>query len=174
MGCIIVIGGKAGAGKSTVAKIIQEYYSQLCMFNTRICPMAESVKRIAKEIYFWNGIKDDEGRQLLQDIGTLGRKYNKDTWIKHWLNTNDPLSGIIIIDDIRFENEVLWLCSMVSDNIIKLLYIDVIGRKYDLGELGKHESEQGTGMEPDCIIDNSGSIDDLKPKITSILEKFIS
>ena len=73
---IITLSGKAGCGKNYCANIINKLVDE----KNNEFAYADSIKDIAKSIG-WNGIKDEKGRKLLQDIGRVGREYNKDTWI---------------------------------------------------------------------------------------------
>jgi hypothetical protein len=47
----------------------------------------------------WNSEKDARGRKLLQDIGTAGREYRRDCWVRHL--PHYP----VIVDDVRYINE---------------------------------------------------------------------
>ena len=109
---IILISGKAEAGKTTAANIIKYY---LCGIGKRaaIVPYGQYVKDTAKMIFGWDGQKDENGRQLLQWWGTdVVRKKNENFWVNTVMRFADVLDGEIdylIIDDCRFHNEVeLW------------------------------------------------------------------
>lgn len=109
---IILISGKAEAGKTTAANIIKYY---LCGIGKRaaIVPYGQYVKDTAKMIFGWDGQKDENGRQLLQWWGTdVVRKKNKNFWVNTVMRLAAVLDGEIdylIIDDCRFPNEIdLW------------------------------------------------------------------
>ena len=109
---IILISGKAEAGKTTAANIIKCY---LCGIGKRaaIVPYGQYVKDTAKMIFGWDGQKDENGRQLLQWWGTdVVRKKNENFWVNTVMRLAAVLDGEIdylIIDDCRFPNEVeLW------------------------------------------------------------------
>jgi hypothetical protein len=89
----IGITGLAGAGKT---------YAATCFkLRTRgeIWSFAAEIKSIAKAIG-WNGEKDARGRKLLQDLGSIGREYDRQCWVD-LMPTDRPL----IIDDVRYINE---------------------------------------------------------------------
>ena len=66
---IINISGKAMAGKDTCALILKE---KLESKNKKvlITHFADLVKYVSKQFFNWNGIKDEQGRTILQRIGT--------------------------------------------------------------------------------------------------------
>ena len=109
---IILISGKAEAGKTTAANIIKYY---LCGIGKRaaIVSYGQYVKDTAKMIFGWDGQKDENGRQLLQWWGTdVVRKKNENFWVNTVMRLAAVLDGEIdylIIDDCRFPNEIdLW------------------------------------------------------------------
>ena len=110
---IIIIGitGLAQSGKDTVADILQSRYGFYKM------GMADPIYKIAYEHFNWDGKKDDNGRKLLQDIGTAGRSYDKDIWVRKMseqlslMKNNSYLYPILtnkggVITGIRYPNEV--------------------------------------------------------------------
>ena len=106
---VILISGRAGVGKTTVAEAMKTYLSNEVTKYSYITHFAIGVKMVAY-LMGWDGQKDEVGRKLLQDVGNFGREYNKDAWVnfmvKH-LNETVPeeLLDVVIIDDWRFPNE---------------------------------------------------------------------
>jgi hypothetical protein len=105
---ILCLSGKAESGKSTAAEFIkcelakQEYIAIVMSF-------ANKVKYYAEKYFGWNGIKDECGRKLLQDIGMIARKVNPNFWVEEildFLRVFGSNFDYIIIDDCRFENEI--------------------------------------------------------------------
>jgi dephospho-CoA kinase len=106
---VILVSGKAGVGKTTAAEYIQDYLTSNITAYSYLTHFALGVKAIAYDMG-WNGVKDEKGRKLLQDIGNVGREYNKDTWVNFmmdsiWKQIPEELLDIIIVDDWRFPNE---------------------------------------------------------------------
>lgn len=102
---IILISGKARSGKDTMAKALQDYFhnqNQAC----EICHFADELKTIAKDVFGWNGKKDDKGRQLLIDLGESARGYDEDFWVNHLKAKLVNQDTIYIIPDCRYPNEI--------------------------------------------------------------------
>jgi GTPase SAR1 family protein len=107
---LVLVGGKAGVGKTTAANYLldkmTELYPGLLMEHTAF---AKPIKEIAYSVFHWDGNKDGKGRRLLQVIGTeAGREYNENIWVEYL--ENNVLNGIfmpyfVFVDDWRFLNE---------------------------------------------------------------------
>lgn len=109
---IILISGKAEAGKTATAQMIKDILEKK---DQRVCivPYGQYVKDTAKMLFNWDGKKDAAGRSLLQYWGTdVVRKKNPNFWVM----TSIDLANVIkdefdymIVDDCRFHNEIdLW------------------------------------------------------------------
>ena len=166
---ILLIGGKAGAGKNTVADIIKENFD-----NVNLLAFATRVKDIAYSIG-WDGEKDEKGRRLLQHIGAVGREYNKNTWVNdvaYKLKSPmlNKITNIFVITDFRFPNEY----QVLKENFPNSVYtICVTGRQANLGdENSKDISENSLNdFVFDFVIDNSGSKEDLEANVIKLLEE---
>lgn len=170
---MIIIGlcGKAGSGKSTFAKRLQENYSQLTD-NTKglwIIPFAESLKKLALHIG-WDGQKDERGRRILQILGTdiCRNLIDKNYWIEKWdKEVNFAAANgakIIVADDVRFENEVEHIYK-IDGNIYK-----VVGRSYK--DTPTHESEKDLNVV-ECI-ENDSTINALDVKARQMIKEIIN
>lgn len=105
---IILLSGKAGAGKTTVANFMIDGLPQSKVAG--IAPFALGIKTVANLIG-WDNQKDEKGRRLLQQFGNAGREYHKDIWIEFTMNAlqgSDIPFDVIIMDDWRFPNEYKW------------------------------------------------------------------
>jgi len=104
---IILISGKAEAGKDLTAEIFKELISPLRSIRLAY---GDYVKTTAREIWGWNGLKDEAGRTLLQWWGTDCVRAKETTF---WVDSVIRLAKVIpdIIDfisvtDVRFPNEI--------------------------------------------------------------------
>lgn len=176
---VILISGKAGAGKSTVTELMSKF---LKANNKQVSleAFAQPIKELAVRYFGWDGQKDEKGRKLLQDIGDAGRNYDEDCWVKSFYNFQTVKeyelgSRFVIVQDWRYPNELKFL--MKSN--VPVITIRVEGRAYDLGEIGKHTSENSlpSGIGPingsngfyDYVIMNDKSLNELESNVYDIV-----
>lgn len=159
---IIGISGKLQSGKDTTADYLVKKYGFI-----RIA-FADKLKEIAKDLFFWDGEKDDYGRKLLQDIGVAMRKVKEDVWVNYVLQkVNDTrlTTKNWVITDVRFKNEA---------DLVRLSGGDLwrIERKLDrTHEANKHISEVDLDdyKQFGVIINNFGTMNELYEKIDLLL-----
>lgn len=158
----IALTGPMGSGKTTIASDLAVKLEQR---GLRACvePMAGPLKRFARQMG-WDGRKDKRGRRLLQLLGTeCGRKCISDNiWIEKWIESVRGWDGIIICDDVRFDNE-----AAVFDIVFKLpMRFDECNNRwqrftkrlrYATGYV--HKSEQGITL-PAIEVPN-GTVDEM-------------
>ena len=106
---IIIISGKSGSGKDTIANIMRKKLEESgCSCIT--LHYADLVKYYLKQYYNWDGKKDEAGRTLLQQLGTnkVRAKYPN-----YWAETIAKFLAAIpndfdvaFIPDARFPNEI--------------------------------------------------------------------
>lgn len=106
---IVCISGKARHGKDTAANYMKKKL-ELSGKKVLIAHYADLLKYICKTIFNWNGVKDENGRQLLQYVGTdVIREQNPDYWVEFIISILDLFYGdwdYVLIPDCRFPNEV--------------------------------------------------------------------
>jgi len=175
---IVGFTGVMGAGKTTAANMIE---------GAIVLSFAEPLKSAVKILFALtdtqlhtldgkNTVDPRWGispRELLQYLGTdcIRNKF-PGHWVKlmgHKIQQLQDKIGdeaIIAIDDIRFEDEAELVRSLNGT------VVHVIGRKVTVGEnLAGHKSESGIRFtEGDTVIDNSGTIPELKKKIWRLTE----
>lgn len=168
---VICIGGKAQNGKDTAATMFLEELTNRDK-KTIIVHYADLLKFICKLFFKWNGVKDEEGRSLLQRVGTdRVREEFPDYWVdfvigivKFFPNEWD----YIIIPDTRFPNEIhKW-----KDAGYESIYIRVQRKNFVsplTPEQQQHRSEIALDDEvPDWLLINDGTLKDLGRKIEEI------
>lgn len=169
MKLIVLLSGKAEAGKTLASNIIKENLEKEGK-RVLILSFAGYLKFIAKEYFGWNGKKDREGRTLLQYLGTnVVRKKNPDFWVKtvyDLIYTFEDEFDYFILDDTRFPNEIDYFhkrdpLSYVSVRINRLNFENSLNE-----EQRNHLSETGLdSREMDIEIYSSSGRDNLENEI---------
>lgn len=107
---ILMISGKSASGKDTFANILKQKIEEKNK-KVLVVHFADLVKFYAKQYYNWNGQKDENGRALLQKIGTtIMRGYNNRYWgdiVSQLIAGVSPYNdfNICLIPDWRFISE---------------------------------------------------------------------
>ena len=167
---VICISAKAQHGKDTSALILKEIYEAEGK-KVLITHYADLLKYICKTFFKWNGEKDDYGRTLLQQVGTniVGAK-QPDFWVDFIINILTLFEGtwdMVIIPDCRFVNEIEKMKANFDTTLIRVIRPD-----FDNGltETQKqHPSETALdNFKFDHIIYNTGSLEDLKNKLSKL------
>ena len=106
---VILISGKAEAGKTTTANIIKTFLEERGK-KVACIPYGQYVKDTAKLIWNWDGKKDKKGRELLQWWGTdIVRAQDPNFWVDSVVRLAkviDKYVDYLIVDDCRFINEI--------------------------------------------------------------------
>lgn len=145
---IIPIMGKAKHGKDSLAEYLKQQFENKGK-EVLVVRYADYLKYILKKYFDWNGKKDENGRQLLQSIGTnLCRNNNPDVWVNVVIEFIKSLGNkyyAILIPDARFENEInRWYEEGFKVITIRVKRLNEDGSLYDNGlteEQKKHSSE---------------------------------
>lgn len=165
---LILISGKAQNGKDTVASIIKD---KLVSDGSRvlITHYADLLKYICKNYFDWDGNKDENGRHLLQYIGTdVIRKKNPSLWVDFvamMLSYFHENWDYVLIPDCRFPNEI----AVMIENGFDVVHLRVERPGFENGLTGKqseHASETALDdFVPDYKIINSGNLKALEEKV---------
>lgn len=111
----LAITGEMGSGKTSIAKYLVEKY------NFKKFSFADDVKLYATEIFDINININVKDRKLLQQFATKMKEIDENIWIKRLDNKIKDIYDNIIIDDLRYPNEELYLKS----NGFKILKLDI-------------------------------------------------
>lgn len=170
---VIAISGKAGHGKDTVAGIIQRQLAEQWK-SCRIIHYADLLKYICRSLFDWDGKKDEKGRSLLQYVGTdVIRAADPDFWVNYvvvMLNFFGDRWDYVLIPDARFPNEI----DRLRDAGFDVTYLRVERPGFDSGltdEQKAHPSETAlSGYEPDAVIYNTGTMQELENNVKIWME----
>lgn len=174
---IIGFTGTMGCGKSTAIDCLKRFQKNE-VFNVKFAqPLYDMQEFIYERIKFAyirpeTFVKD---RKLLQWIGTeWGRDtISKTLWVDLWkaasveLNYYNP-NGIIVCDDVRFDNEAETIRSL-GGHIIKINSQKALDRITTNNGISGHQSE--AGLDPTLVdyqVDNNGTIQEFEESLCSI------
>lgn len=172
---VCCISAKARHGKDTAAEILKEY---LEFKNKRvlIIHFADLLKFICKQFFHWDGNKDEQGRTLLQFVGTnvVGAK-NPAYWAEFvvgFLRMFENEWDYVLIPDCRYPVEI----STVRDAFDTVL-LRVERPNFDNGltiAQKTHPSEVDMDSYPyDVILYNDGSLEELAIKVHSFADDYL-
>ena len=168
---IICLGGKAQHGKDTSAKYLQEHLTEIGK-KVLIVHQADLLKNMARDMFGWDGQKDEKGRRLLQYLGTdLVRQRDPDFWVDHLVRTLTVLDGewdIVLIPDTRFPNEI----QKFKDVGFNVTYMRVIRSNFKsplTEEQQNHFSETALdNVDADLYVYNGGTLEVLSEMMQQI------
>lgn len=163
----IAIHGPMCSGKSTIAKIIQDYDNEYNIYS-----FGGKIKELAKDLFEMNG-KD---RTLLISIADKMREIDEDIWAKYIIKQTENKNKCII-DDLRFQNELNYLSdwTIISLTTPENIRIERIKKLYtnheDHIKNMKHISETDNLLLPEntYYIDTNINYHILKSQILDIL-----
>lgn len=181
---VISISGKIGSGKDTIADIIMQYTPyhrwQVKKFAGKLKDIAEILTGVPKINFEDQEFKQqDMGpewgmtyRDLLQKLGTEAMRngLHKNVWVNALFADfnidEDEQIPYWIITDSRFPDE---LEAVKKHNGITIKVIRDSGNT--IGTTHTSETALDNYTEWDYVIDNTGTLEELKTQVLSILEK---
>ena len=165
---LILLSGKAGAGKDTFADSIASLGFHKYSF-------AEALKTEASR-GGWNGAKDERGRVLLQQLGTVWRNYEPEHWIRRLQESIRHDKAVIT--DCRYRNEISLMQRWGYQNgyNITTVRIERPGHDNGLSEDAKaHDSEcELDGYPFDVCVTNKGALLDFCRQSREVVKCLLS
>ena len=164
---IVNVAGKAQHGKDTFAQYLVEYLYKEHGKKIQILHLADGVKEVARRVG-WDGEKDQNGRALLQFIGTeWGRdQIGKDVWVREVKKKIHEDTDVVILPDTRFVNEIsYWIEHGYIAKPVKVVRLDEAGNEWDNGmgdKLQNHSSETEIDNFPFPDVIHHQTLEDLK------------
>lgn len=169
---IIVISGKSGHGKDTLAKMIKKELESKD-YNVLTTHFADLLKYVCKEFFDWDGKKDDPGRSLLQYVGTdIVRKKQPDFWTNFLIEMFKLFPNewdYVLIPDCRFPDEIVGFRESGFD----IRHIRISRPNFDSGlteQQQNHTSETALdNYSYDYFVENDSTLKTLKREAKRII-----
>lgn len=169
---IFIISGKARHGKDTIAGIIEKYYQ-----NSIKLHYAYYLKEYAKKIKNWDGLESTKPRRFLQQLSldVIRKQIGSNFFTRRMeedIKVYSNFFNVIVIPDARRKEELDYIKSRF-DNVITIR----INRNNFISPLTLEEQKDITEVDLDdyknfdYVIENDGTLEDLKNKIENILNK---
>ncbi len=179
---VVLISGKAGVGKTTLASLLSEIVR--AKEDDKSVIMTQSIAWGVKQVAMnmgWDHAKDVAGRRLLQGIGQIGRAYDPDVWVRmafkcicdtqyHYSSFKKSLR-YAWVDDWRFKNEARWLKEYDYQFRVTLVRILAETREILKGTpeaLDISEVDLDGYPDFDIIVNNLSTLDELRRSAITI------
>lgn len=171
---VICVSGKAGSGKDTAARFMQD---ELEMHGNRVLIIhyADLLKFMCSTYFDWDGKKDEAGRTLLQYIGTdVVRDRNPNYWtdfVAGFIEMFDDDWDYVIIPDARFQNEVDVMRERFGAVHVRVDRGRASTRPMTEAQM-EHPSE--TSLDdylPDYYITNRGTLQQLRETVNTCIKE---
>ena len=157
---IYILNGKAGSGKTTFFKLIEEKcHNYVYNYST-----VDLVKKVAYGCG-WNGSKTPENRKFLSDLKDLLTEWN-DVPYKDCLKEIKRITSLADIYDVEHDDWAIFIDCREPKEIQK--FVDRLGaktifidRKIEDYNASNHADANVENFEYDIVINNNGTLEDL-------------
>ena len=173
---VICISGKAQHGKDSVGRYMRDILEEHGN-SVLIAHYADLLKYICKQFFAWDGNKDEDGRTLLQYVGTdKVRAASPDYWanfIASLLHIFRDEWDYVIIPDCRFPNEYeIYEHFGIDATLVRVIRTNFESTlTYDQKN---HISETALdAYDWDAIIVNDGSLDNLRKNVAEFVAEYL-
>lgn len=120
---IVALSGKAGSGKSTFAKMLVRKLADVGV-PARKCSFASVLREECRQAFpnvdFYEKPTPPAVRKLLQAWGQLRRTEDPNYWTTALGRAIVDYEGVVVVDDLRFKNEAMWLRTEWDSVLIRL------------------------------------------------------
>ena len=177
----IIISGKAGSGKDTVAQYMKEELEKHGK-KVLVIHYGDAVKWVLRDFFNWDGKKDEVGRTLLQRVGTdIVRAAHPGYWtgiVVGLIQAFEPYNDfdVALVPDARFPNEV----DIALENLQNCVAVRVERHNEDgtpwinpnlTEDQRKHPSETSLDVYAfDYVIHNDEGLELLRESAQTVLE----
>ena len=181
---VICISGRARHGKDETGAYLKAILNE-ADYPAVVMHNADLLKFMCTNLFGWEGDKVGEakyevegrrlnGRELLQYVGTdIVREQEPDIWVNFLIKELDYFGhnwDYAIIPDCRFPNEI----ERFREEGYETIYLKVYRPDFESNltpEQRQHSSETALdGYDPDILLINSGTLDDLRDSCRRVLE----
>ncbi len=167
---VICVSGKAQHGKDTVANVLYDTLTEKG-YRVLVTHYADLLKYICKTFFGWDGQKNEEGRCILQYVGTdVVRQQRPDFWVNFIVSIIELFGDnwdYVIIPDTRFPNEITTIGNSFETYHMRVVRPGFVSTLTQ--EQLNHPSETSLdGYPTDVIIENSGTIEDLRQQMLKL------
>ena len=157
---IYMLNGKAGSGKTTFFKLIEEKcHNYVYNYST-----VDLVKKVAYGCG-WNGSKTPENRKFLSDLKDLLTEWD-DVPYKDCLKEIKRITSLADIYDVEHDDWAIFIDCREPKEIQK--FVDRLGaktifidRKIEDYNASNHADANVENFEYDIVINNNGTLEDL-------------
>jgi len=143
-----VINGRGGTGKDTFIEYVEDYFWDYKITNVS---SIDPIKEIARN-NGWDGVKNKKSRKMLSDLKKVFIEYN-----------NLPT---MYLSKYMFNEGIVFLHIREPEEIEKIIKINPFIRTLlidrDIDMLGNDADDLVYDYQYDFIIDNNGTLNDLK------------
>lgn len=173
---IIILCGKARAGKDTTCEYMKQYYEKkdLKVINLQF---SASIKEYTKKITGWDGKDETKPREFLQVLGTsiIRERIDEEFFIKRMIQDIQVYSyfyDIVIISDARVVKEI----ELIKSHFESVISVNIVRPNYESelsGKEKKHITEVGLDEYKgfDFVLNNDGSLEDLNDRACDLASK---
>lgn len=175
---VIVISGKARAGKDTTMMFMKEIFEKYGKDVINL-QYSSSIKEYAKKISDWDGSEDTKPRELLQALGTeiIREKIDEEFFIKRMIQDVQVYCyfyDIVIISDARLKLEIERIRETFNDVISVNIERPLFDNNLNVNEKShRTEVDLDNYSGYDYVLINDGSLDDLKDKVVNLVDSIL-
>ena len=169
---VFIINGSGGVGKDSFVEMVKSQAKRIGIENYS---SVTKVKKIA-EIIGWNGAKSERDRKFLSDLKLLTTEYNDmplndmKRFVDIFMNLVSFDKARIVFLHIREPEEIAKAVSEFEEYNVKTILVKRDSVKHITSNMA---DENVYNYDYDIIIDNSGTIEDLKEKAKYFLSDFL-
>ena len=170
---IFIINGSGGVGKDAFIEILSENYWDICTVGNY--SSVSKVKRIAKEIG-WNGSKTERDRKFLSDLKLLTTAYNDMSLndmkevAKNFMYGENKLPRMMFLH-IREPEEIAKAVDAFKEYNARTILV----RRDSVKHITSNMADENVyNYDYDIVINNNGTLEDLKELAKVFLDDFMN